>query len=207
MRVRKKKHTDERLNLCSEYFFDDKNKNLDLYKNIFLEIGCGKGDFICTMAQQNSDKYFIAVEKIKDIAVIAIEKAKALNLNNIKFLICDIKDFKTELKFDAIYLNFSDPWKKRWQYKNRLTHENYLEVYKKILKPDSKIILKTDNFDFFEYSLKSLADNNFNIIYQTKDLYAEPKNLVDNIQTEYEKKFIEQNIKICKLIAEKKTGG
>ena len=90
------------------------------------------------------------------------------------------------------------------QYENhRLTYKYYLNIYKKILKKDAKIFLKTDNDGFFEYSKNSLIENGFELLYVTDDLYSQ--DISDNIQTEYEKKFVEQNIKINKLIAKIKN--
>ena len=208
MRMRKKKHTDERIQACIDYIYHD---NMPAYDDkpvypvcpVYLEIGCGKGDFICAMAQKFPDINFIAVEKISDVAVIAIEKAKNFNLPNVKFMIADAKnlaDCFDSGQISRIYLNFSDPWHKRYQHNNRLTAPAFLEIYKKILNPDSKIILKTDNKDFFDYSVKSLSSNGFIIEHKTYDLYSS-EFIENNIQTEYERNFVSQGIKICYLEA------
>lgn len=202
MRMRKKKHTGERLTTCADYFFSPNN----MFRNvnpIHLEIGCGKGYFICEIAQNIPNVNFIAVEKIPDVIVLAMEKAKSLNLTNVKFIIADAKNLAAYFnlnKISAIYLNFSDPWEKRYQHNHRLTHQSYLDIYKKFLTHNAKIILKTDNVDFFDFSLKTLPLNNFKIINKTYDLYNS-EFINGNIQTEYEKKFIEQNIMICRLEA------
>ena len=201
MRMRKKKHTDERIRACSDYmnWYDMLKKDMPVH----LEIGCGKGDFICSMAQKYPGINFIAVEKISDVAVIALEKAKSLNLPNVKFIVADIKKYAVYFEpdlFSVIYLNFSDPWHKRYQFNNRLTAPPFLDIYKKILLPESKIILKTDNKDLFDYSLKTLSSYNFIIEHKTYDLYGS-EFLENNIQTEYEKNFVSQGIKIFYLSA------
>ncbi|MCL1858123.1 MAG: tRNA (guanosine(46)-N7)-methyltransferase TrmB [Oscillospiraceae bacterium] len=201
MRMRKKKHTDERIEACSEYMHwnDMFIKN----KLIYLEIGCGKGDFICATAQKYPDINFIAVEKISDVIVIATEKAKSLDLPNLRFMIVDAKnlsDYFAPGQISRIYLNFSDPWHKRYQHNKRLTSPVFLEIYKKIIKSNAEIILKTDNKDFFDFSVKSLSSNGFEIKHKTYDLYNS-EFIDNNIQTEYEKIFILQNIPICYLEA------
>ena len=200
MRIRKKKHTSERIDLCAEYFYKSEPQKK---QPAVLEIGCGKGDFICETAQQFPDADFVAVEKISDVIVAAMEKAKSLNLSNVKFIVSDAKnlaDYFPSNSIDTLYLNFSDPWHKRYQHNKRLTSPEFLGVYKKFMKPDAEIILKTDNTELFNYSLKTLPLNNFKITRKTYDLYAS-EFLDGNVQTEYEKKFVEQNIKICYLIA------
>ena len=200
--MRKKKHTDERIQACADYLrWHDMIINRN--KPVHLEIGCGKGDFICAMAQKFPDINFIAVEKVSDVIVIAIEKAKKLNLQNVRFVAADLKTFANYIEPDTIskiYLNFSDPWHKRYQQRNRLTDSSFLYFYKKIIKPDAEIILKTDNKEFFDFSVKSLTQNGFAIERKTCDLY-DSEFLDGNIQTEYEKNFVAQNIPICYLSA------
>jgi len=201
MRMRKKKHTGERIQACLEYL--NYNYMFDAGREIYLEIGCGKGEFICDMAQKYPDVNFIAVEYIADVIVMAMEKVKSMYLSNVKFLIenaLNLEKHFPENQISALYLNFSDPWRKRYQWHFRLTHKNFLEIYKKILKPGAKIMLKTDNKDFFDFSVKSFTSNGFTIENQTYDLYNS-EFVNGNIQTEYEKKFVEQNVPIYYLIA------
>jgi len=199
--MRKKKHADKRIQECMDYM--RWNDMFEDGKPVYLEIGCGKGNFICDMAQKYPDANFIAVEKISDVIVIAMEKAKNLNLSNVKFMIADAKELESYINnssISGIYLNFSDPWNKRYQHNKRLTHPLFLEVYKKILKPKSKIELKTDNQDFFDFSIRNLSSNGFNVENSTYDLYNS-EFLNGNVQTEYEKNFVSQKIPICYLLA------
>jgi tRNA (guanine-N7-)-methyltransferase len=179
-----------------------------------LEIGCGKGEFICMMAQKFPDVDFIAVERNTSVIVVAIEKAKSLDLPNVKFIIADAKNFADYFPgglynfIDTVYLNFSDPWHKRRQHDKRLTSPHFLGIYKKIMRPGAKIIMKTDNASLFDYSLKTLPAHDFGIIHKTYDLYnSEFFDADENVQTEYEKKFAGQNTAICYLEAENLTVG
>ena len=205
MRMRRKKHAVERIQACADYTRWNDMFDIENSKPVHIEIGCGKGDFICGMALKEPDINFIAVEKSINVIVIALEKAKNLNLPNLKFIISDaekLSDYFEPDKISRIYLNFPDPWHKRYQYNNRLTHQSFLYVYKKFLKRGSKIILKTDNKDLFDFSIKTLPPNGFEIVNKTYDLYnSEFFAFNENVQTEYEKKFVEQNIPICYLEA------
>ena len=99
----------------------------------------------------------------------------------------------------GLYLNFSCPYPKKQYENHRLTYKYFLEIYKHILVSDALITLKTDNDGFFDYSLNSLRENGFEILEYTRDLY---KNLPsDNIQTEYEQKFVLENKNINRLKA------
>ena len=203
MRMHKKKNTDKRILACIDYI--RWNEMLKNDKIVHMEIGCGKGDFICGMARRFPYINFIAVEKISDVIVTAMEKVKGLNLTNVRFIIADAKkleEYLDDFKISQLYLNFSDPWHKRYQQNNRLTAPGFLGIYKKILKPDAKIIMKTDKKEFFDYSVKSFNSNGFKLKNITRDLYnSDFFNPGENIQTEYEKIFVSQNIPICYLVA------
>jgi len=209
MRMRKLKHGDERRAACKDLMITSKADIDSLRENgkfpCFLEIGCGKGDFILESAKRSPDKTFIAMEKIGDVAVKAMEKVKASEtpINNVKFIIGDAQNL-TELfkKGDVagIYLNFSDPWPKAKHAKRRLTYRKFLDIYKSILSDDGFIIFKTDNRGFFDFSVQEFAESGFELKSVVYDLHnSEFKD--ENILTEYERNFSAKGFKINQLIA------
>ena len=106
-------------------------------KPIFLEIGCGKGTFVCETAKRNPDKFFVAVEKVRDVMVMAMEKCVAAELKNVVFADIDaakLGEVFAEGELSGIYLNFSDPWPKKKHAKRRLTYVAFLNRYKRIIK-------------------------------------------------------------------------
>ena len=198
MRMRKKKHRDARLAACKCVHFAS-----DFKLPAYLEIGCGKGGFICATALANPELNFVAVERNPDVMLLAMERAVSLGLANLRFIIGDAENLAEYFKPDevsGIYLNFSDPWHKNCHAHKRLTHARYLDIYKIIMAPQAKLVIKTDNLPFFNYTLRSLQANNFDIISQTRDLYS-CEDLYNNVQTEYEQKFISEGVKICRVEA------
>jgi tRNA (guanine-N7-)-methyltransferase len=198
MRMRKKKHRDARIEARAGLLFGH-----DFKMPAFLEIGCGKGGFICELAGNNPGANFVAVERNPDVIILAMEKAGSLCLANLRFLIIDaanIADYFGPGEIAGIYLNFSDPWHKNYQAHKRLTGKAFLEIYKNILIPGAKIILKTDNQNFFDFSLRSLSAGGFKILNQTRDLYSS-EFAEHNVRTEYENKFISEGVKICRAEA------
>ena len=210
MRMRKKKHGEERINACAELRICDPALMLSGYDNIFpssapihMEIGCGKGKFACDMAKKNPGINFIAVEKVPDVCCIALEKAMTqkdeCERDNLRFIIGDAKMLEETVpphSLDCIYLNFSDPWPKRGHAKRRLTYRSFLEIYKKLLKPDGILRFKTDNVGLFDFSLEEFEAVGATILWQTRDLHSSEKN-EDNVMTEYEKNFSEKGFSIC----------
>lgn len=208
MRVRKKKNGQARIDACAELLISSPEllaspEELFEKKNpIHLEIGCGKGNFAVGMAEKYKDINFIALEKVADVCCVALEKAKAASPlrknDNLRFFIGDAKLLDEAMKphsLDCIYLNFSDPWPKKGHAKRRLTHASFLEIYRKLLKEDGMIKLKTDNDGLFESSLEQFEACGLETLFKTYDLHASDR-APDNIMTEYEANFSSQGIKI-----------
>ncbi len=212
MRMRKKKHGAERINACSELLLQNAPINTenrgDFFNNdstrpLFLEIGCGKGAFICSLAKKHPDTNLIALERIADVAMLAMEKCKTSELTNVRFIIGDVAklwDIFGDGTVDRIYLNFSDPWPKAGHAKRRLTHRNFLMQYKRILKPSGAIFFKTDNRGLFDFSLDEFREMGFKLENLTYDLHNSEW-AEDNIMTEYEKNFSEKGFSINRVEA------
>ena len=175
--------------------------------NFYLEIGCGKGQFIVKLAKNNHNNEYIGVDKSSTIIYKAIKKIEKQNLilNNLHFINCDVKKifdiFKHRI-FTKIFINFCDPWPKKRHEKRRLTSLSFLLLYKKILKKKGLIEFKTDNDLLYSFTLKILQKNKFKIVYFTNDLYKNLNNKFnyDNVSTEYEEKFMKKNKNINKII-------
>lgn len=219
MRMRLKKHLDERIEAAGSYllaregdeFFkltdEQKRENIIDIKQIFgvsspivLELGCGKGAWAIQSAVKNPTKNYVAVEKLSNVIVVACEQASTLNIPNARFLNCRVENlryFLPEHCAEQIALNFSCPFPKKTYANRRLTSKNFLELYKYLLTKDGVITQKTDNLPFFEYSIESLRQNGFEVYDITYDLPKDGNNVV----TEYESKFRSQGIKINALKA------
>ena len=177
----------------------DQNSTSD--KKIFVELGTGKGDFISQLAEINQEIYFIGIELEATVVYAAARKVREKDLKNIHLLVFNINNIEKifdEDEIDRIYINFCDPWPKKRHSKRRLTNINFLEKYRRILKPNGEIFFKTDNRGLFDYSLEQFELAGLNVSEITYDLHAnEP---ADNIQTEYEKKFSSQGVPICRCV-------
>lgn len=184
-------------------------KNFKLPKKpLVLEIGSGKGDFLIESASKNPKLFFLGIEKYATVILKALKKIERqeIKINNLYFSCLDMGSFDSKRfknKISRIYLNFSDPWPKKRHEKRRLTSNNFLNLYKAILKKTGIAEFKTDNTDFYKYTLSILKSRkDIDILYYTNNLY---KNLLnkfnkDNVQTEYEKKFVKLNKPIKKIV-------
>ncbi len=167
-----------------------------------LEIGCGKGTFICELAKQNPDKAYIAVEVNKNVIVEACKRAREMNLKNVHFINTAAEILPCFLKEDSvsrIYLNFSCPFPKHTYANRRLTSPAFLETYRMYLKNGGEIHQKTDNMHFFEYSIEQFSHCGYKIKNVCLDLHN--SDFEGNIVTEYEKRFSDMGMPIYRLEA------
>ena len=219
MRMRRKKHLDERLDSVSEQIIslrvdtirfdaDEQPKYLDfqgLFGNgnpVEMEIGCGKGGFICELAARHPDVNFLAVELYANVLVSACEKAKEMGLTNVRFLSGNaeyLERFIPPHSIRRLYLNFSTPFPKKRQATHRLTHPHFLEMYKGLLTEGASVIQKTDGRVFFQYSLEQFSKCGYTLENVSLDLHAD--GIEDNIVTEYESRFIAQGMPIYRVEA------
>ncbi len=219
MRMRKKKHLEERLAKCNnviKLFSEDSNfltaiekkEYIDiaaLFGNnnpVMLEIGCGKGRFACEFAKRNPDVNVLALEKCANVLVIASETAMKENISNLIFLHGGAEYLEKYIMpetVERIFLNFSCPYPKKRYANHRLTNARFLKSYAVILKKGAEIHQKTDNMHFFEYSIEQFSDFGFKIKNVSLDLHN--SEFEGNIETEYEQKFSSIGMPIYRLEA------
>ena len=220
MRIRYKKWARPELE-ASKFYEDEPERWKGKWKEHFnnqnqpfmLELGCGKGQFISQLAVENQKINYLAIDLVDAMLGLAkrnIEQSyneAKLEPNNVMITRFDIERINLILSKEdnvkRIYINFCNPWPKGKHRKKRLTHTRQLEKYKKFLSENGEIYFKTDDDGLFESSLGYFEEAGFEILNKTYDLHSEPI-FERNIDTEHEKMFSEQGIKIKALIAKLK---
>ena len=223
MRMRKKRNFDARMEACGDLLLAkgangilnmkeaaENSRALVDFSAVFgnnnpvcLEIGCGKGGFVIATAKVKPSVNFLALEKMSNVILTPMEEVKKQGIENIRFLNIRaecLPCYIPEKSLDCIYLNFSTPLPKLGYATQRLTHRNFLEVYKKLLKDGGKILQKTDDRDFFDFSLEEYRACGFaleNVMYNLH----ENGNPDWNVVTEYEQKWVERGLPIHRVEA------
>ncbi len=219
MRMRRKKNLDTRMELCADrvtnmqvdnrrFGADDQQQLLDftaIFGNrnpVALEIGCGKGGFICEIAARHPDINYVAVEKYGNVLVTACERAAAMGLHNVWFLWGDAEYLPRFIPAGSIfrlYLNFSTPFPKKRYAIHRLTHRHFLELYKGLLCPGATVEQKTDDRGLFQFSLEEFSQSGYTL--QRVSLHLHADDYPDNIVTEYEQRFMDEGLPIYRVEA------
>lgn len=218
MRIRKKKWAEPELAVC-DFFVKNPEEHAGKWNETFnnglplyLEIGCGKGGFAGQFAVKNPDKNIIAVDiKIDMLGVgrrniVEIFKnegktdADITNLLLVNYNVEQIDKIITkDDKIKGMFINFCNPWPRPKHNKRRLTFPKKLEMYKNFLDENAEIRFKTDDDALFAVSLEYFEQSGYEIIYKTYDLHN--SDVTDNIETEHEKMFSAEGIKIKYLRA------
>lgn len=199
----------ERFENCFSFFFEQFQNGFatkgkwrsSVFKNehaVVLELGCGKGEYSIGLAQANATKNYIGVDVKGNRIWTGAKHALDHKLNNVAFLrtrIDFIDHCFNEGEVDEIWITFPDPQPQKPRTRKRLTNERFLNRYKKIIKPNGIVHLKTDSTSLYEYTLEVIERDKHELIWHTNDLYkncpADRKELVE-IKTHYEKLFTDK---------------
>lgn len=170
----------------------------DFFKNdhpIVVELGCGRGEYTIGLAENNPHKNYIGVDIKGNRIWTGAKHAVDHKLSNVAFVrtrIDFIEHCFGENEIDEIWITFPDPQPQKTRERKRLTNPKFLSRYKKFLKKDGVVHLKTDNTGFYEYTLQVIKENNLSLIWHTNDLYKncpEDRKELTSIKTYYEKMF------------------
>lgn len=207
MRLKHVKGAEEAM-LTSEYIVQEpascKGQWKGDFEKVFVEIGCGKGKFLTTLASMHPENLYIGIEKYSSVLIRALEKQQQLELPNLRLIRMDaeaVEEIFAENEIDTLYLNFSDPWPKDRHAKRRLTSPQFLARYEKIL--SGNLEFKTDNMSLFGFSIESLNECGWRTLALTRDLHNDAALNEGNVMTEYEEKFSAAGNPIAKVIAHK----
>lgn len=157
---------------------------------LHVELGTGRGKFICGMARENPEVNFVGIEAQQDVLFYAAQKVAEQQLVNVRLLVFDVNRVAEVFApggVSRLYINFCDPWPKNRHAKRRLTHRRFLDKYRIILADGGELFFKTDNEELFEFSLAEFAEAGLVLKNVTFDL--EDSNYQGNVTTEYEEKY------------------
>ena len=162
-------------------------------KELRIEVGCGKGKFTAETAEKEPDVLFIAIERVPEALVMAMERTMAMQLTNVFYLSEDVSrlcELFAPNEANLIYINFCDPWPRNKNADRRLTWRGFLEKYYQVLAPGGQIHFKTDNEKLFDFSLHEFSVVGMQVQDVTRNLH---ENGPVGIMTGYEERFYKLN--------------
>ena len=209
MRMRKKKNLIPRMERCGDrlirepYSMPGKWRELmPQARELRLELGCGKGRFTAGDSGGGAGR---AVSSLWSGCRMpwswpwsGVRPRGSPTCSSSTPMLTQLPLFFAPGEADRVYINFCDPWPSNRHAKRRLTHGNFLRLYRQVLKMGGQIHFKTDNQDLFTFSVEELPLFGFELSEVTRDLHA---NGPVGVMTDYEAKFHEQGLPICRCVA------
>ena len=171
--------------LWKSKFFNNSNP-------IVLELACGKGEYTIGLAEKIPEKNFIGIDRKGDRLWSASKKSSGED--NVVFCWCEgehLEEYFADGEINEVWITFPDPHSKPCKANRRLISPRFLKVYKKVVKKDGVVHLKTDYKELFDYAVEVLEESNVDQLEIIRDVHGQdeiPELL--QIKTYYEKKFI-----------------
>ena len=210
MRMRKRHNLAPRMEKCADLMIPDCTahrgrwlEDIPGFEKLYVELGCGKGRFTADTAAEMPGTLLLAVEKVPDAMIIAMERIRERGLANVRFIDGDAAALPQMLapgEAARIYINFCDPWPKSRDAKLRLTAPAFLRMYADALPLGGEIHFKTDNTPLFDWSVEKFTAEGWELSELTHDLH---KDGAVGVMTDYEAKFYAEGLKINRVVARK----
>jgi tRNA (guanine-N7-)-methyltransferase len=182
------------------------NWNRDFFRNpnpLIIEMGCGKGEYTVGLSEKYPERNFIGIDKKGARMWRGARTSKDESRNNVAFVRTraeNIAHIFGEAEVDEIWITFPEPQPNSPRHSKRFTSPQFIERYRKLLKPGGIVHLKTDNDMFYAYTLEVIREGGHELLYSNDDLYAratEPEVMdVIDVQTHYEKIWLAQGLTI-----------
>jgi len=170
---------------------------------IIIEIGCGKGEYTVSLAASYPDANYIGLDKKGARLWRGGKTSKENQMGNVAFIRTHIEQIEhlfSPGEVSEIWITFPEPQPRNSKAKKRFTSPQFIERFRKIMKPDGVIHLKTDSNLFYNYTLEVIKDDGHNLLYSNADLYSNTEDPrikdVIKVQTFYEKMWLAEGIKI-----------
>lgn len=149
MRMRKKPNLVPRMERCARFLIQTPEEQRGRWRElkpdaeqVWLELGCGKGRFTAETAAQNPNVLYLAVERVPDAMIVAMERCAQRGLTNVFFVDGDaakLREYFAPDEIDRLFINFCDPWPSNRHARRRLTHQNFLVLYRGVLRTGGQI--------------------------------------------------------------------
>ena len=173
---------------------------------IHLDIGSAKGEFLIELATKYPDWNFVGLEIREPLVSLCEKKRRKLELNNLKFLFCNVNVSLDEWLSDLDYgqlkrvsIQFPDPWFKRKHFKRRVLKTNILNSIAKAMSKDGEIFIQSDIFKLIEYMTNTIDKNRYFNRKDIGDLRVINENPY-NVKTDREIFSLKKNLLIYRVM-------
>lgn len=162
------------------------------FREVRLDLGCGKGHFSAESAHREPDVLFVGIDGEPICIAYAAQKAIEEGLSNMVLVPGTGEQIISMFgpgEVSRIHLNFPTPFPRKKQAHKRLVILDRLMEYRRVLAPGGAVVLKTDSQPLFDFALTQFDLAGYTVTWKSNDARNERP---DEPSSEYEERLSEQ---------------
>ncbi len=164
-----------------------------------VDIGCGDGAFLVAQAERFPERNFLGLEKLAGRVWRGCKKASRRGLTNVRFLRIEssyaLQYLLPSGSAGMMHLLFPDPWPKSKHRRRRLVTPEFLVLVHRLLMPDGRFRIVTDQQNYFEKMRVLISADMF------REIDPSPEEIFPI--TTFEKHFLADGAPIYRLLLRK----
>jgi len=129
-----------------------------------LEVGCGWGEYTRSVAVKNPQTLYVALEKKLARILSSSRSQKTMHIKNIRYLALDVSWFFENIftsgTFDAVTINFPDPWPKLRHHKHRFVTPVFATEIFRITRPGAMFTFASDDYRYARECAETFEKSN-----------------------------------------------
>ncbi len=171
----------------------------EAFREVRLDLGCGKGSFTVEAARREPDVLFIGMDSEPVCIAYAAQRGCESGLANVVFVPGSgmrIKEMFAPSELGRIYLNFPTPFPRKRESHLRLVNMERLLDYREVLAPGAEVCLRTDSLPLREFAKTQLPLAGYAKTWESNDARGEHP---DDPTSEYEIRLGAQGAKVFSL--------
>ncbi|MGD8327462.1 MAG: tRNA (guanosine(46)-N7)-methyltransferase TrmB [Sphingomonadales bacterium] len=137
----------------------DPTQVFDDRRNVWLEVGFGKGEHLCAQAKANPEVGIIGCEPFINGMAAALQQIHDDDIQNVRLLNDDARkllDVTKKASIDRAFVLHPDPWPKRHHAKRRFFNPETLDRLAYVLKDGAELRLATDDRGYSAWALMQI---------------------------------------------------
>ncbi len=171
------------------------------FKEVRLDLGCGRGSFTVEMARREPDVLFLGMDAEPICIAHAAQAGCESGLSNVLFIPgtgMRITEMFAPGELSCVYLNFPTPFPRKKESHKRLVNFERLMDYRRVLRDGGEVRLRTDSQPLFDFALTQLPIAGYETVWSSLDARADRP---DDPTSEYEVKLGAKGARVCSYIA------
>lgn len=171
------------------------------YREVHLDLGCGKGAFAVEAARREPDVLFVAMDSEPICVAYAAQRVCESGLPNVIVVPgtgTRVREFFSPGELSCIYLNFPTPFPRKREAHKRMASMERLMDFREVLAPGAEVRLRTDSQPLFDFMLTQVPIAGYDLVWQSRDARAD---FPDAPTSEYEERLGAQGARVFALAA------